>query len=279
MPDYAAALRDASSLNDLAKGRVYGEAVVADRERIIARYQALKVEVELVRDAAAAARDDAAEARDEVAGRAADLDGQRARLVAAQQESAQAAADRQRLGFEFEARRRQFELGYASVLAASDDITALMRARQQGQPPLLTTYGILLNPIEGGEVVSAYGPRLHPILGIVRLHKGVDIDGAMGAPMRSSADGVVVLAGERGGYGLTVVIDHGNQLSTLYAHMSSLSVAPGTVVKMGDVIGAVGSTGLSTGPHCHYEVRIMGVPVNAVPYLMKTDPPLPRPVE
>jgi murein DD-endopeptidase MepM/ murein hydrolase activator NlpD len=275
--DYAAALRDASGMNDLAKSRVYGEAVVADRRQVVARYRQLKAEVEIVRDEADRAEGEAAAARDEVAGRAAALTSERARLVGAQQASAEAATERQRLGLEFEARRREYELGYASVLAASDGITALLRARQAGQPPLLTTYGILLNPIKDGAVVSSYGPRLHPILGIVRLHKGIDIDGAMGEPMRAPADGEVVFAEERGGYGLTVLIDHGNQLATLSSHLSSLAVVPGQRVRMGETIGAVGSTGLSTGPHCHFEVRVLGVPVNGVPYLMKTEPPLPPP--
>jgi murein DD-endopeptidase MepM/ murein hydrolase activator NlpD len=108
---------------------------------------------------------------------------------------------------------------------------------------------------------------LHPILGITRMHAGTDISGPMGAPMRASADGVVVMAEDRGGYGLTVVIDHGNQLATLYAHMSSFAVKAGDVVAQGDTIGAVGSTGLSTGPHCHWEVRVLGLPVDGRPYL------------
>jgi murein DD-endopeptidase MepM/ murein hydrolase activator NlpD len=275
MPDYAAALQDAASLNDLAKSKVYGEVVVADRERIVARYQQLKADAEVLRDEADRAEDEATAARDGVAGRAADLAGQRERLADTRQASADAVAERQGLGIEIEGRRRAYELRYSSVLSASDGLTALLRERQAGQAPLFTTYQILLNPILGGEVVSAYGPRLHPILGFVRLHKGVDIDGAMGTPMRAPLDGTVVVAEERGGYGLTVVIDHGNQLATLSAHMSSVTVAPGQQVRTGDVVGAVGSTGLSTGPHCHFEVRILGVPVNAVPYLMKSEPPLP----
>jgi murein DD-endopeptidase MepM/ murein hydrolase activator NlpD len=118
-------------------------------------------------------------------------------------------------------------------------------------------------------VVSAYGLRLHPILGIERMHKGLDIDGPMGAPVRASADGVVVFAEERGGYGLTVLVDHGNQLATLYAHLSSFAVGPGDPVRRGDVLGTVGSTGLSTGPHVHWEVRVLGTPVSGLPYLAR----------
>jgi murein DD-endopeptidase MepM/ murein hydrolase activator NlpD len=143
----------------------------------------------------------------------------------------------------------------------------MLRARQKDQPPALFTFGIFLNPVEGAAPGSGYGPRLHPILGVLRMHAGLDISGPMGAPMRASADGTVVLAEDRGGYGLTVVIDHGNQLATLYGHMSSLAVKPGDVVTRGATIGAVGSTGLSTGPHCHWEVRVLGLPVDGTPYL------------
>jgi murein DD-endopeptidase MepM/ murein hydrolase activator NlpD len=77
----------------------------------------------------------------------------------------------------------------------------------------------------------------------------------------------VLIAEERGGYGLTIVIEHGNQLATLYGHMSSFAVKPGDLVQRGQIIGAVGSTGLSTGPHCHWEVRVLGTPIDGTPYL------------
>jgi murein DD-endopeptidase MepM/ murein hydrolase activator NlpD len=81
------------------------------------------------------------------------------------------------------------------------------------------------------------------------------------------------MAEERGGYGLTVVIDHGNRLATLYGHMSRLDVRPGDLVARGQQIGAVGSTGLSTGPHCHWEVRLLGLPIDGRPYLNMTPEP------
>jgi murein DD-endopeptidase MepM/ murein hydrolase activator NlpD len=108
---------------------------------------------------------------------------------------------------------------------------------------------------------------VHPIYNELKQHNGLDIDGAMGEPMRASESGLVLVAEERGGYGLTVVIDHGNQLATLYGHMSRLDVRPGDLVSRGQQIGLVGSTGLSTGPHCHWEVRVLGLPVDGRPYL------------
>jgi len=91
-----------------------------------------------------------------------------------------------------------------------------------------------------------------------------------GALIRATESGTVILAGPMGGYGNAVVIDHGDLLSTLYAHQSSIAVSLGDVVSRGDIIGAVGSTGLSTGPHLHFETRVNGVPVDPMPYLVGT---------
>jgi murein DD-endopeptidase MepM/ murein hydrolase activator NlpD len=266
-PDLIVALRDPASLDDVATSRVYADVVVADRKQIIARIGELKVRTAVLQQEAAAARDGAKGLRDEVASRVASLEAQRAERAAAQAQAEAAAEEHQRVAFEIELRRREYELRYAEVAFQSDSIAILLRERQKDQTPPLSTYGIFVNPVAGGRVGSGYGPRLHPILGITRMHAGTDISGPMGAPMRASADGVVVMAEDRGGYGLTVVIDHGNQLATLYAHMSSFAVKAGDVVAQGDTIGAVGSTGLSTGPHCHWEVRVLGLPVDGRPYL------------
>ena len=91
--------------------------------------------------------------------------------------------------------------------------------------------------------------------------------GSTGTPIRAAADGVVVFAGGRGGYGNATIIDHGNSLATLYAHQSSILLGDGQRVTRGQVIGLVGSTGFATGPHLHFEVRINGVPVDPLPYL------------
>ncbi len=121
-------------------------------------------------------------------------------------------------------------------------------------------------PTSGG-VASGFGPRLHPILGYYRMHSGMDIGGAQGQAIWAAHDGVVSLAGWNGGYGNTVIVGHGDATTTLYAHMSAFAVGPGDYVVAGQVIGYVGSTGLSTGPHLHFEVRINGAPVDPAPYL------------
>jgi murein DD-endopeptidase MepM/ murein hydrolase activator NlpD len=269
VPVFAGALRHAADLNDLATSRVYGRAVVLDRKQVVARFDELRSQAAALRAEADAGRDLAAGARAVVAARVADLEAQRSERRAAQEAAAAAAAEQAALAAELDQRRRDFELRYAATLTSADSIAALLRERQRNQLPATSTFGILLNPVEGGPVVSAYGLRLHPILGIERMHKGLDIDGPMGAPVRASADGVVVFAEERGGYGLTVLVDHGNQLATLYAHLSSFAVGPGDPVRRGDVLGTVGSTGLSTGPHVHWEVRVLGTPVSGLPYLAR----------
>lgn len=113
-----------------------------------------------------------------------------------------------------------------------------------------------------GNLTSGYGMRWHPILGTARFHKGLDIGAPYGAPIRAAIDGVVAFAGRSGGYGNFVKLAHGGGLATGYGHMSRIAVAPGTRVAQGQVIGYVGSTGLSTGPHLHYELWKNGSPIN-----------------
>lgn len=184
---------------------------------------------------------------------------------------------------EVDARRARWEEALADAEAEEERLTAwiqseqdrieeeLRRAReaQLGVPP--SNPGIVGNggwawPTAGG-VASGFGPRLHPILGYYRMHSGLDIGGAQGQAIWAATDGVVSLAGWNGGYGNTVILGHGSGTTTLYAHMSAFAVSPGEYVNAGQVIGYVGSTGLSTGPHLHFEVRINGAPVDPRPYL------------
>ena len=119
----------------------------------------------------------------------------------------------------------------------------------------------------GGRVrlTSGFGLRVHPVFGTRRVHAGVDLAARPGAPVIASTAGVVAQAGWLGGYGLCVTLDHGGGVQTRYGHLSRLGVAAGQRVRAGQVIGLVGSTGVSTGPHLHYEVRARGVPVNPLP--------------
>ena len=124
-----------------------------------------------------------------------------------------------------------------------------------------------LVPVDGVKLTSDFGMRWHPVLGGRRQHKGVDLAAPTGTPIHAAADGVVGRADWFSGYGLYVAIEHGGEIETRYGHMSRLNVAAGQTVHKGDIIGYVGTTGRSTGPHLHYEVRVAGEAVNPMPYL------------
>lgn len=118
-----------------------------------------------------------------------------------------------------------------------------------------------------GAITSGFGMRVHPILGYRRLHAGIDFGGAYGSPIRAADAGTVIFAGWYGGYGKAVIVAHGDELTTLYGHASAIYVAEGESVQRGQPIAALGSTGFSTGPHLHFEVRQAGEPIDPQPYL------------
>ncbi len=126
-------------------------------------------------------------------------------------------------------------------------------------------------PLDDARLSSDYGMRTHPVLGGRRNHKGVDLSAPTGTPIYATADGFVSKAGPFSSYGNFVSIEHGAQLQTRFAHMSRIAVESGSRVKKGEIIGYVGSTGRSTGPHLHYEVRIAGEAVNPIPYMVESD--------
>jgi murein DD-endopeptidase MepM/ murein hydrolase activator NlpD len=112
----------------------------------------------------------------------------------------------------------------------------------------------------GGPITSRFGPRYHPILHVTKQHTGIDIAAGRGNTVEASAPGYVIMAGWVGGYGKCVILDHGGYWSTLYAHLDSISVTVNTQVTGGEEVGHVGSTGYSTGPHLHFEIRFRGAP-------------------
>lgn len=126
-------------------------------------------------------------------------------------------------------------------------------------------------PLAAATLTSDYGMRTHPVLGGRRNHKGVDLAAPTGTPVYATADGIVARADRFSSYGLYIQIEHGADLETRFAHLSRLAVAAGQRVNKGDVIGYVGTTGRSTGPHLHYEVRIGGEAVNPIPYMVNSN--------
>jgi murein DD-endopeptidase MepM/ murein hydrolase activator NlpD len=123
-------------------------------------------------------------------------------------------------------------------------------------------------PVPGwSSVSSGFVNRTNPVTGRREFHTGIDIPASRGTPVVAAEAGTVIMAGNNGGYGLCVVIDHGNGVSTLYGHHSSITVSVGQSVSRGETIARIGSTGISTGPHLHFEVRVNGSPVNPGGYL------------
>lgn len=132
--------------------------------------------------------------------------------------------------------------------------------------------GVMAWPVPGyTRITSQYGMRTHPITGVYKLHTGVDIGAPMGANFIATNDGVVTKAGYNGAYGNMVIIDHGGGISTLYAHGSEIVVQVGQQVKQGDIVLKVGSTGYSTGPHAHFEVRVNGSTINPLDYITSAE--------
>jgi murein DD-endopeptidase MepM/ murein hydrolase activator NlpD len=149
----------------------------------------------------------------------------------------------------------------------ADDISAALAFVQAGQGDPDTLDGIFALPIAGAPLVSHFGIRIDPIGGGIGFHAGLDFAADARTPIHAAAPGVVIIAGDCGGYGNCVVIDHGSSLATIYAHQSLVISRVGYIVTAGEPIGLVGSTGISTGPHLHFEVRLHGSPIDPVPTL------------
>jgi murein DD-endopeptidase MepM/ murein hydrolase activator NlpD len=173
----------------------------------------------------------------------------------------------------------------ADVTSSLDQLHALRTSALTGATMVGLTMGLTRNvttadwikansapnlwPVEG-QVTGSFGERIDPFNGEGAFHSGVDIGSSYGHAIVAPADGVVTLTDTLGGYGKTIMIDHGNGISTRYGHLSGFAVTSGQRVQRGEIIGYVGESGRSTGPHLHYEVRINDTPVNPYKYLRMT---------
>lgn len=165
--------------------------------------------------------------------------------------------------------RKALEAAEDQLARDSANIAGLIRQRLNALSRsriVVRGTGIFSIPSDG-RLTSSFGYRVHPILGYRRFHAGIDFGASYGSPIRAADRGVVIFSGWYGGYGRTVIIDHGNNITTMYAHTSQVYVQEGQTVERGQAIAAVGSTGLSTGPHLHFEVRRGGEPVNPLNFL------------
>ena len=164
--------------------------------------------------------------------------------------------------------KAQYEKALKELEQTSKELETLIRRIQAGTSGEQQGTGVFTWPAPGySTITSPYGMRYHPILKYNKKHTGVDIGAPSGANIVAADSGTVIQTGWMGGYGQVVVIDHGGGISTLYAHMSTIIAANGASVTKGETIGKVGSTGWSTGPHLHFEVRINGVDTNPMSYI------------
>jgi murein DD-endopeptidase MepM/ murein hydrolase activator NlpD len=179
-------------------------------------------------------------------------------------------------------------VGSGKILAArfvnkGKTYTAVRYTNAQGQSSYYNASGnsmrkaFIRTPVDFARISSRFSNgRKHPILNKIRAHKGVDYAAPRGTPIKSAGDGKVLLAGRKGGYGNTVVIQHGQRYRTLYAHMQGFAkgIRNGSAVKQGQIIGYIGTTGLSTGPHLHYEFQVNGVHVDPLSQKLAMSDPL-----
>ena len=204
------------------------------------------------------------EARATLAEQEQHLAEQQAQWIVSRDQTARLAQERRDLLARVRSQRLAQEEAIRELEAESLKITDIIRRStgrvHVGPIPTLRD-GALLWPVEG-RISSGYGWRIHPIFGTREFHTGIDIAVPWGTPIHAAAAGSVIFTGWMRGYGMLVILDHGNGLSTTYSHLSSYSVHIGQHVERGAVIASIGSTGWSTGPHLFFEVREDGQPVN-----------------
>ncbi len=254
-------LLDASGGSDeLVEGKHYLQRVSDKRQADARRVTKLKEQLDAQQDALAQQKQDADAARASAADEKARLDE-----LAAQQARAREAAENalQVENAALGAAVAQHDEAEAALAAESQRIAELAQSAAEG--PALGD-GTFIRPVPG-PITSGFGNRTDPVTGATAFHAGLDFGAPCGTPIKAAGTGVVLSAGANGGYGNATLINHGNGLSTLYGHQSSIIVSAGQSVTQGQVIGYVGSTGKSTGCHLHFEVRVGGNPVNPTAYL------------
>jgi murein DD-endopeptidase MepM/ murein hydrolase activator NlpD len=262
-PDSASVINligSADGSGSLVEGKHYLEQVSEKRRNDLARAQRLRKTLDAQQQALSARRTAADEVRAQVEAAKIEIDA----LYAKQQAAREEASRQETIAAVATETYTAEAVAVAASLEEENERVRSLLANLGSGPPMGN--GQLLRPI-GGSITSGFGTRTDPISGTSAFHAGIDFGASCGSAIRAAGNGTVVSAGWNGGYGNATIIDHGGGMATLYGHQSSISVGVGQTVAAGEVIGAVGSTGKSTGCHLHFEVRINGNAVDPRGYI------------
>ena len=263
---YVALVQGAANANDLFSAQRYVAGSIKTNRRELDRFIAVKEEADQLRHQVDARAEEIRITRDEQAAERDRLKGLKDQALA-NRAAAKSEEDRQQdLLRQIQDKKADFQSELNALQVESGAVGDFLRQVQAGQRLAPRKKRMFKAPV-GAPMSSGFGTRVHPILGEVRMHTGIDYAAGTGAPIKAAGSGIVVWAGPRGGYGNAVIIDHRNGLATLYAHQSRVNATVGQKVTTGQVIGFVGQTGMSTGPHLHFEVRELGTPVDPLGYL------------
>ncbi len=246
---YLEILLDSSSVSEFMARLYYLREIAQDDARLIEEYKVMRQEL--------------AEKKELLENDMNDLKWAKAQQEEKRAMVASRSVDRERYLTQLKYDREQLEAALDRIEQESKALEQIIRDLQaQGHQREKKEGLSMIRPVSGGWISSEYGNRWHPILGRYKWHGGVDIAVNSGLPIKAAEDGTVLLATRDAGYGLYVIIDHGGGISTLYAHASKLLVNTGDAVTRGQTVALVGSTGVSTGPHLHFEVRVNGATAN-----------------
>ncbi|MHB9149395.1 MAG: murein hydrolase activator EnvC family protein [Thermoleophilia bacterium] len=263
---YIEVLLDAARLSDLITRLDFLSFIVRGDERILRQVRDLRAQVDAERLDLESQRTRMSEVEGWQTDQTARLEALVAQQASKLDQVETARRDKQRVVEKAETDKASWEKQEAALEAESNRLRDDLRALTSTVKQTVRGTGEYIWPVQG-RVSSPFGYRVHPIFKVRKMHTGIDLSATSGTPIRAADSGVVIQAGWRGGYGKAVVISHGGGLTTLYAHQSTILVSVGEAVDQGDVIGKVGSTGYSTGPHLHFEVRLNGSPVDPMGYL------------
>lgn len=254
----------ARSFTDILDQLDYVRAIGTQDKRIAGEVAVAKAEIRQARLKTAKIRRHVRAAKRTVEARTIQVRAVRDQLLTTQGQLESARGEQEETLQDVKHTKEEYIAEVDALAAVSGELAAKIQAAQSsssGAPPSAAAgSGAYIWPCSG-PMTSPFGWRWG------RMHEGIDIGCGYGAPAYASAAGTVIVAGWMGGYGNLVVIDHGNGVATAYAHNSSISVSVGQAVSQGQVIAAIGSTGNSTGPHSHFEVRVNGAPVDPLGYL------------